>query len=92
VTFANLNLCVVNVRQNLADVASMRVLARAIKLPPREAVRGDIPEPPEGAQLMMLYEEAGRTTFKRITKSSGSDRRRWAAPMYLRSIKFILPK
>ena|SRR5229473_752995 len=32
VTFANLNLCVVNVRQNLADVAPIRVLARGIKL------------------------------------------------------------
>jgi hypothetical protein len=32
VTFANLKLCVVNVRQNLADLASMRVLARSIKL------------------------------------------------------------
>jgi hypothetical protein len=32
VTFANLNLCVVNVRQNSAEGAPMRVLARGIKL------------------------------------------------------------
>jgi hypothetical protein len=43
-----------------------------------EAVRGDIPEPPEGAELMTLYEEAGRTTFKRITKSEKSTEKKAA--------------
>jgi hypothetical protein len=34
-TFANLNLCVVNVRQNPAEGAAMRVLARGNQTPAR---------------------------------------------------------
>jgi hypothetical protein len=36
------------------------------------AVRADIPPVPEDAELMMLYRSAGRTVFKRITKTGPS--------------------
>jgi hypothetical protein len=37
-----------------------------------DAARGDIPPAPDGTDLMMLYAEAGRMTFRRITKSGTS--------------------